>query len=85
MNSVTNILSNLAMNRILAFNELVIIKFAKCLARGFVSVYAGIKKFIIDAFTNLQRINNPFLLFARRIQPELIHQQAHKRVEYVNA
>jgi hypothetical protein len=81
VNSIADILSNLTMNsRIFAFDELVIIKLSQSLARSLVSAYAHLKKLIIDCLANLQRTYQPFSLFARRIQPELIHQQAHRRI-----
>jgi hypothetical protein len=80
VNSIANILSNLRVNKILALNELIVIEFAKRLARCLVGFDAFIQEKVIYFLTSLERINNSSLLFARRIQPELIHQQAHRRI-----
>jgi len=61
------------MNRIFAFNKFVVVKLSESLARLFVGLDRSFKKFIIDCFANFERINDLYLLLARRIQPIFEH------------
>src|SRR3990167_2013547 len=74
MNPIRYILDNLAINiRRISFSNRTIIKFIKRNLSIFPRIYAQSKKFIIDSFTRLERINQSYLLLSRRIYPIPIH------------
>lgn len=79
MHSIRDILNNLRMDRILAFDEIIIIKFVEANRAELVGINRQCKKLIVDCLTSLERINDSYLLLSRRINPEFIHQQAHIR------
>ena len=80
-NPFSNIFSDLRMNlRILSRKIVVEVKLPQRLISFFIGFNIQIKKFIINSFTNLERINQPFLLLTRRVNSVTIHQQAHNEV-----
>jgi len=74
---VRDILNNLRVDRIFAFDEIIIVKLVEAYRTEIVSIDAQCKKLIIDCLASLERINQSYLLLSRRINSEFIHQQAH--------
>ena len=78
MHSIRNILLDLRMYfKVFSSKMLVIIKLPKSLASAFVSLFRDVKKLIVDCLSNLERINNSFFMFIRRIQSIFIHLNDH--------
>jgi len=82
MHPIRNILLRLRIYfKIFSSKMLVVIKLPQSLARLFVGLDRSFKKFIIDSLAYFKRINNPQLLFLRRIYPKPIHSQFHDNME----
>lgn len=80
VDSIRDILGNLRMNRIFTFNQLVVVKLPKSLARLFISIDRSFKEKVVYFLTSFQRINDSYFLFIRRVYAIFIHQQAHSEV-----
>jgi len=84
MNPVRNILFDLRMNlRIFACQMFVIVKLPHSLVSIFISLFGHVKKFVIDSFASLERIDYPTLLLMRGVYPEFIHPELHSKKELI--
>lgn len=79
VNPIRNILPNLSIHPIIFISKMFArIRPSQSLSRFLVSFNGHTEKFVIDCFASLKRINQPYLLFLRRVNAVTIRPEFHR-------